>query len=258
MCLQKCGCGCSRVRKGKPCFVTAGPNFNIMVELHCSRVQTDALDSPDAEIGRSENFLGFLLVAHDLFVWTISRFVETGPKNIGTNAVLSAEAISYAVGFVSRKRPFSTVAQIGLSYAVEKGLFRLNFFRLRIPTGGSSRKTRLFRLDPPDEKLSRKSLTRGFEPIASLIPPPNTHPHGHTATHPYQVPHCSTIQGADAGLAIPAVASRSKSAWRIPSFARQQHVSHDGSSARSRSHAANNGCGCCSFGGSRLSATPRT
>ena len=97
-----------------------------------------------------------------------------------------------------------------------------------------------------------------FQPIASPIPPPNTHPHGHTATHPYQVPHCSIIQGADAGLAIPAVASRSKSGWRIPSSACQQRVSHDGSSARSRSHAANSGCACCSFGGSRLSATPRT
>ena len=41
-------------------------------------------------------------------------------------------------------------------------LFRLNFFRLRIPTGGSSRKTRLFRLDPPVEKLSRKIFTRVF------------------------------------------------------------------------------------------------
>ena len=30
--------------------------------------------------------------------------------------------------FFSRKRPFSTKAQIGLSYTVEKGLFRLNFF----------------------------------------------------------------------------------------------------------------------------------
>ena len=40
----------------------------------------------------------------------------------------SIKAISYAVGFVSRKRPFSTEAQIGLSYAVEKGLYRLNFF----------------------------------------------------------------------------------------------------------------------------------
>ena len=73
-----------------------------------------------------------------------------------------SEAISYAVGFFSRKRPFSTEAQIGLAYAVDKGLFRLNFFLLRIPTGGSSRKSRLFRLDPPVEKLSRKSFTRVF------------------------------------------------------------------------------------------------
>ena len=97
-----------------------------------------------------------------------------------------------------------------------------------------------------------------FEPIASLIPPPNTHPHGHTATHPYQVPHSSIIEGADAGLAITAVVFRSKSAWRIPSSARQQRVSHDGNSVRYRSHAANNGCACCSFGGYRQSATSRT
>ena len=38
---------------------------------------------------------------------------------------------------------FSTEPQIELSYAVEKGLFRLNFFRLRIPTGYSSRKSQL-------------------------------------------------------------------------------------------------------------------
>ena len=41
-------------------------------------------------------------------------------------------------------------------------------------------------------------------------------------------------------MAITNVASRSKSAWRIPSSARQQRVSHDGSSARYRSHAATN------------------
>ena len=70
------------------------------------------------------------------------------------------EAISYAVGFFSRKRPFSTEAQIGLSYEIEKGLFRLNFFRLRIPTGGSSRKLDFF--DWILEKLSRKSFTRIF------------------------------------------------------------------------------------------------
>ena len=153
---------------------------------------------------------------------------------------------------------FSTEAQVELSYAVEKGLYLLNFFRLRIPTGGSSRKTRLFRLDTPVKNSGEIFFHMLFEPIAWLIPPPNTRPHGHTATHPYQVPHCSIIQSADAGFAIPPVASRSKSAWRIPSFARQQRVSHDGSSARSRFHAANNGCGCCSFGGSRLSKTPRT
>ena len=154
---------------------------------------------------------------------------------------------------------FRLKAQIGLSCTVEKGPFRSNFFRLRIPTGGSSRKTRRFRLDPPVEKLKRNVLHVFFKPIASLIPQPNKHPRGHTATHPYQVPHSSIIQGADAGLAITAVASRSKSAWRIPSSARQQRVSHDGRSARYRSHAANNdGCACCNFGGSRLSATPRT
>ena len=154
---------------------------------------------------------------------------------------MKLKAISYAVGFVGRKRPFSTEAQIGLSYAVEKGIFRLNFFRLRILQSKNS---------------VERVLHVFIEPIASLIPPPNIHPHGLTATHPYQASHCSIIQGADAGLAIPAVAPRSKSAWRIPSFARQQRVSHDGSSTRSRSLAANNGC--CSFGGSRLSATPRT
>ena len=72
------------------------------------------------------------------------------------------QAISYTVGFVSQKRPSSTEALMGRSYTVEKGLFRLNFFRLRIPTGESSRKTRPFRLDPPVEKLSRKSFTRVF------------------------------------------------------------------------------------------------
>ena len=100
-------------------------------------------------------------------------------------AYVSLKAISYTVGFVSRKRPFSTEAQIKLSYIVEKGLFRLNFFRLRIPPGGSSRKSRVFRLDPPVEKLSRKSLHVFFEPIASFIPPPNTLPHGQTTIHPY-------------------------------------------------------------------------
>ena len=65
------------------------------------------------------------------------RVSATPPMLLDRNS----KAISYTVGFVSRKRPFSTEAQIELSYTVEKGLFRLNFFRLKIPTGGSSRKT---------------------------------------------------------------------------------------------------------------------
>ena len=40
-----------------------------------------------------------------------------------------------------RFRLNSAEAQIGLSYKVEQGLFRLNFFRLSFSTGGSSRKT---------------------------------------------------------------------------------------------------------------------
>ena len=39
-----------------------------------------------------------------------------------------AEDISYTVGFVSRKRPFSTEAKIELSYTVEKGFFDSTFF----------------------------------------------------------------------------------------------------------------------------------
>ena len=142
-------------------------------------------------------------------------------KNDFTN---NCWTISYTIGFVSRKRPFSTEAQIGLSYTIEKWPFRLNLFGLRILTGGSSRKSRVIRLDPPAEKLSRERFTRVLltdridHPTAKHTP---TRPRGHA---PYQVPHCSIIQGADAGLAIPAVASRSKSVWRIPSSARQQRV----------------------------------
>ena len=89
-----------------------------------------------------------------------------------------SKAISYTVGFVSRKRPFSTEAQIELSNTVEKGLFRVNFFRLSFPTGGFSRKTRLFRLDLSVEKL-KEVLDLCFELIAWLILPQNTLPHAH-------------------------------------------------------------------------------
>ena len=84
--------------------------------------------------------------------YIIDRYIPGGGVLL-RRALFDSWAISYSVGFVSRRRPFSTEAQIGLSYAVEKGLFQL-----RIPTGGSSRKSRVFRL----EELSRKSLTRVF------------------------------------------------------------------------------------------------
>ena len=146
------------------------------------------------------------------------------------------QAISYTIGFVSRK-----------------SLFRLNFFHMS------------FRLEDPVDKVDffdwicqsknsvEKVLHLFFEPIASLIPPRNTpkRPHTHTRYH-----KAVSYNSADTGLAI-TVASRRKSAWHTPSSARQQRVSHDGSSALYRCHFANNGYACSSFGGSRLNATPR-
>ena len=100
-------------------------------------------------------------------------------------------AISYTGGFVSRKRPFSTEAQIGLSYTVEKGLFRLNFFRLRIRTGGSSRKLYFFNWI----LQSKNSVEKVLPPILNPSHRLSQHKaHTHTPTHPYQVPHSSIIQ----------------------------------------------------------------
>ena len=115
--------------------------------------------------------------------------------NLSRNAdYRTHKAISYTVGFVSRKRPFSTEAQIGLSYAVEKGLFRLNFFRLSFPTGGSSRKSNFFDWIRQSKNSVEKVLhvffftLRIHHPTTKLIHM-LTHPHTHTPTHPHQVPH---------------------------------------------------------------------
>ena len=93
------------------------------------------------------------------------------------------QAISYSVGFVSRKRPFSTKAQIGLSYAVEKGLYRLNFFstensdwriqskRSTLSTGFSTRKTQ-------SKKKSTCFLNRSHRSS-------HYQTHTHTDTRPY-------------------------------------------------------------------------
>ena len=154
---------------------------------------------------------------------------------------------------IREEKKYSKPFLIKSDLSVENGLFRLkpkSSFLIKPKKGFLSKKGFFdstffdwgFRLADPVEKLDffdwilqpknyvEKKLHVFFEPIASFIPPPNTHPHGHTATHPYQVPHCSIIQGADAGVAVTAVASRSKWAWRIPGSARQPRVSHDGSS----------------------------
>ena len=125
-----------------------------------------------------------------------------------------SKAISFTVGFVIRKRPFSTEAQIGLSYRVEKGFLDSTFVRL----------------DPPVEKLSRKSFRRVF--LTHRIAHPTTK-HTPTRTQTHTRYHTAvSYNSADAALASTAVASRQKSAWRTPSSARQQRVSHDSSSAR--------------------------
>ena len=95
--------------------------------------------------------------------------------------------ISYAAGFVRRRRPISTEAQIGLSYAVEKGLFRLNFFRLRIRLADPVEKLDFFDWILQSKNSVEKLLHMYSKMIASPIPPPNTHtatrPHTHTRYH---------------------------------------------------------------------------
>ena len=133
-------------------------------------------------------------------------------------------------------------------FSTENSDWRVQSKNSSFSTRSSSRKTQ-----------SKKFYTRFFNRSHRSS---HHQTHTHTATRPHTHTKYHTAVSYEAltlaWLSQLAVASRSKSAWRIPSFARQQRVSHDGSSARSRSHAANNGCGCCSFGGSRLSATPRT
>ena len=96
------------------------------------------------------------------------------------------KACSYTVGFFSRKRPFSTEAQIGLSYTIEKGLLRLNFFRLSFPTWRSSRKSFC---------QSKNSVEKFCTCFLNPSHRSSHHkPHTHKTTHPYQVPHSSIIQ----------------------------------------------------------------
>ena len=77
------------------------------------------------------------------------------------------DAISHTVGFVSRKRPFSTEAQIGLSYnRKSKRAFSTQFFRLSFPTGGSSRKLDFIDSICQSKNSLEKKLHLFFQPIA--------------------------------------------------------------------------------------------
>ena len=105
-----------------------------------------------------------------------------------TYASQRSKAISYAVGFVSRKRPFSTEAQIGLSCAVEKGLLRLNYFLLTIPTDGklenSTFSTGSFSRKTQSKRSYKCFLNRSHRPSQNQTHTLTaTRPHTHTRYH---------------------------------------------------------------------------
>ena len=86
---------------------------------------------------------------------------------------------------LSVENDLSTEAQIGFSYTVEKWLVRPNFFRPSFPTGSARKKTQSKKfctcfLNPWHRSSHHKTHTH--TPVASLIPPQNTHPHAHTPT----------------------------------------------------------------------------
>ena len=231
---------------------------NFCIFLHLQRCLRYARPPQQRRAGEEGGGLGSLRVTICLGISEVLVCLTTCKRLNNSVPKLSLRPFLIQSDLSVKNGLFLLKPKSGFLIQSKKGFFDSTFFDLEFRLADPVEKLDVFDWILQSKNSVEKVLHVFFEPIASLIPPPNTHPHGHTVTHPYQVLHCSMIQGADAGLAIPAAASRRKSAWRIPSSARQQRVSRDGSSARSRSHAANNGCACCSFGGSRLSATPRT
>ena len=82
--------------------------------------------------------------------------------------------------------------------SVEYGLFRLKPKSGFLTQSKKPFSTQLFSTENSDWRIQSKNSVAKvfhvfFEPIASLIPPPNTHPHGHTATHPYQVQYHTAV-----------------------------------------------------------------
>ena len=114
------------------------------------------------------------------------------------------------------KRPFSTEAHIEFSSTVEKGPFRLDFFRLRIHSD--------WRMQPKNSTFSTGSPSRKTQSKPRFLD--STAPHGN---------HSTPQHSGDAGLAaVAAAVAHLESAWRISSSARERQASYDGYSPRHR------------------------
>ena len=201
-----------------------------------------------AKTRRVSSWIGPFFLKPSIFSFWSRQFLH--PETVRW----TLDAISLTVGLVSRKRPFfDWIPNRALLHsrktAFSTHMFSTEFFDRQIQSKN------FFDWICQSKNSVEKNLYLFFEAIASLIPPQKTHPHAHTHTRYHTAVSYNSV---DAALAITAVASRRKSACRIPSSAYQQSVSHDSSSARYWCHFANNSCACCSFGCSRLSATPRT
>ena len=84
----------------------------------------------------------------------VSDLAQNSPLKVNILTLISYRVRSHLL--VER---FSTEAQMGLSYTVEKGIFRLTFFRLSFPTAQIQSKS-------VSRKTQPKKFTPVFEPIA--------------------------------------------------------------------------------------------
>ena len=92
------------------------------------------------------------------------------------------------------RRPAVRPFRIQSDLSVENGPFRLNEGQIRLSYTTVKKRafsTQLFSTENSDWRIQSKNSVDKvihvfFEPIESLIRPPSTHPHGHTATHLYQ------------------------------------------------------------------------
>ena len=184
------------------------------------------------------------------------QVATVSPKECGVQVLRDA----FVSSFVANLRAFLTQSDL----SVENGLSRLKPKSGFLTQSKKSFFDGVFRLGDPVEKVSfstgsasRKTQSKSFTRVFLTHFNPSHRSSHHKAHTHTPIPGTTryhtavSYNSADAGLAI-TVASRRKSAWRIPCSARQQRVSHDDSRARYRCYFTNNGYACCSFGGSRL------